>query len=87
MNTGLILTTCPHCDGEGAEVYAAGPGYRSPYSGSYLPFEYADTCEVCEGAGEVEVCAHCLEPLEVVRGEEVCGCVALSIAPDVPQAA
>ena len=87
MNTGLILTPCPHCDGEGGEVYATGPGYRAPHSGGYLPFEHTDTCEVCEGAGEIEACACCLEPLEVVRGEEVCGCVALSVTVDVRQAA
>ncbi len=87
MNTGLILITCPHCDGEGGEEYAAGPGYRAHHSGGYLPFEHTHLCEVCEGAGEVEACAYCLEPLEVLRGEEVCGCAALSVAADVRRAA
>lgn len=87
MNTGFTLTTCPHCDSEGGEVYTSGPGDSALHSGVHLPYERTSACEVCEGAGEVEVCAYCLEPLEVVSGEEVCGCVALSRAVDVRQAA
>ena len=87
MNTGLILTACPHCDGEGGDLFAAGPGSEAPYSGGYLPSEHTDVCEYCEGAGEVEVCAHCFEPLEVVRGEEMCSCAVMDAAVDVRQAA
>ena len=87
VNTGLTLATCPHCDGEGGEVYTAGPGYTAYHSGAHLPFEHTSICEVCEGTGEVEVCAHCAKPLEVVRGEEVCGCVAVHAVIDVRQAA
>ena len=76
INTGLILVACPHCDGEGAESYLAGPGYSAPFSGSYLPYEHIAPCDYCEGRGDVEVCACCLVPLEIVRGEEMCSCVA-----------
>ncbi len=86
-NAGFMLTTCPYCDGEGGEVYTTGPGYTAHHSGAYLPFEHTSLCEVCEGTGELEVCAHCSEPLEVVRGEEVCSCVAACAVVDVRQAA
>ena len=86
MNTGLIYVACPHCDGEGGEVYLAG-GYRVHHSGAYLPREQISICDLCEGKGELEVCAHCLEPLEVVSGEEVCGCAVVSLEEEVPQAA
>lgn len=86
MNIGLTYVTCPHCDGEGGEVYLAG-SYRAYHSGVYLPREQTSICDLCEGTGELEVCAHCLEPLEVARGEEVCSCAAVSLAEDVRQAA
>ena len=86
MNTGLTCVTCPCCDGEGGEVYLAG-GYKAHHSGACLPRERTSICDLCEGTGELEVCTHCLEPLEVVRGEEVCGCIAVSLAEGVRQAA
>lgn len=86
-NVGLILAMCPHCDGEGGEVYTTGPGYAAHHSGAHLPFEHTSICEVCEGTGELEVCARCAEPLKVQRGEEVCGCVAAHAVVDVRQAA
>ena len=86
-NVGLTLAMCPHCDGEGGEVYTTGPGHAAHHSSAYLPFENTSICEVCEGTGELEVCAHCFEPVEAVRGEEVCSCAAGHGVVDVRQAA
>lgn len=47
------MATCPQCDGEGTCAYEeAVPDYGG-YHGGYLEEVY-DTCDMCNGSGEIE---------------------------------
>ena len=48
---------------------------------SFVPAETLIHCDVCAGEGEIQVCAHCLEPLtiDLDLGREECACVTESL--------
>ena len=74
MVADLVTVPCPLCEGEGARLYLGGPGRFSHSSETFEPEEAVETCSYCGGAGELEVCASCSEPLEIAEGRERCGC-------------
>ncbi len=74
MDAALTTICCPHCGGEGYLLALGGPGIYSARPGSHLPSESYLPCERCGGSGELEVCVHCLQPLVVIGGRELCAC-------------
>ena len=71
MMPDLILVPCRACGGDG---YTLTFG-RADRDG--LPTEHECCCELCSGAGKIEVCEGCLEVPSVGGGLELCGCVAV----------
>lgn len=69
---------CNQCEGEGHLLHMGAAAIFSG-SGDYLPAEGYTLCPLCYGEGEVEVCADCREPLEIVGGREVCACAVLEL--------
>ncbi|CAA9576544.1 MAG: hypothetical protein AVDCRST_MAG86-2322 [uncultured Truepera sp.] len=69
----LVLVPCDACGGDG---YTLGLGGTS---GDGLPAETTCRCDVCGGAGKVEVCEGCLEVPTVAGGLELCACVSVSL--------
>ncbi len=74
-------TACPSCHGDGFFVSDGGPGRFVDSLESFVPAETLIRCDTCAGEGEIEVCAHCLEPLtiDLDLGLEVCACVTESL--------
>jgi len=70
--TELTLAPCPACRGEGYDLQESGDAYA--LFGSDLPTEEVIPCSHCDGWGEVEVCARCLEAPKIRDGREVCAC-------------
>lgn len=69
----LILAPCEACGGDGYTLTLKGVGRDG------LPDETPRRCEICGGAGEVEVCSGCLTAPQVVGGLELCGCIAVPL--------
>jgi len=74
VNFNLKTIPCSQCDAEGYLISTGSPGDYNEAYGNYLPSESYVACDVCEGLGKVEVCAYCLERLEIVHGQEACAC-------------
>lgn len=71
MMPDLILVPCRACGGDGYTLTFGGADRDG------LPAERECCCELCGGAGEIEVCGGCLEVPSVVGGLELCSCVAV----------
>ncbi len=65
----LTLAECGACEGEGYRLVCAG-----------TPVETHLICVTCGGEGRLEVCEGCGEVPRVVRGLELCNCVAEGVA-------
>ncbi len=65
----LTLADCGACEGEGVRLAYAG-----------TPRETYLVCVTCGGEGKIEVCESCGEVPRVVRGLELCACVAEGVA-------
>ena len=77
----FIRLECSYCNGEGYLLSFGQPGEFSSADLAFLPSESFSACPNCDGEGCVEVCAECLSPLVVHRGEEVCACSKLQTLP------
>ena len=78
VRTDVVKVTCGFCQGEGTVLSIGQPGAFSRYDKTFLPSEAVTECPMCF-EGELEVCRYCLEPLQIVGGREVCGCVAVQL--------
>lgn len=65
---------CWRCGGEGHLLHTGAAAIFSGSLEAYLPAEGYALCPLCYGEGELEVCAECREPFEIVGGAEVCAC-------------
>ena len=70
---------CPLCQGEGKVLAMGAPLHFSNELGTYMPNESEHLCPDCWGEGTLEVCAGCQEPLQIVKGKEVCACDELEL--------
>ena len=69
-----MITSCPHCQGEGYLLSVGRPGAYSLREASYFPSEAFVTCPECEGAGELLICPECEQVPVISGGREVCAC-------------
>lgn len=74
-----VRVPCPDCLGDGHFVAVTGPGGFSDRAGCWLPDEALVPCELCDGLGELELCARCRQPYAIEHGREVCGCARVAL--------
>ena len=75
-----LKVPCGFCQGEGTVLSVGRPGAFSRELETFLPSETFSECPLCFGQGKLEVCGGCLEPFQIVRGREVCGCATLQLS-------